>query len=56
MPIAVEVVSQGAFDAWVAKTKVEEAANAPKAVSETQLARFRLPQSAPDDDQKGPNP
>jgi cytochrome c oxidase subunit 2 len=53
MPIAVEVVSQGAFNAWVVKTKAELAANVPEAASTTRLALSRFPQSAPDDDRKG---
>ncbi len=56
MPVAVEVVSQGAFDAWVAKTKAELAANVPEAASPTRLALSRFPQSAPDDDRKGGRP
>ncbi len=56
MPIAVEVVSQGAFNAWVAKTKAELAATVPEAASATRLALSRFPQSAPDDDLKGGRP
>lgn len=53
MPIAVEVVSQSAFEAWVAKTKAELASKRPEPPSATRLAQSRLPQSAPEDDQGG---
>ena len=56
MPVAVEVVSQGAFDAWVAKTKAELAANAPETASATRLSLSRIPQLTTEDDRKEGRP